>query len=52
MSVKVTDETKIKPVNISTSLECSSKNYKDEENNTQFQAISFYVNDTASDWIL
>ena len=52
MSVKVTDGAKIKPINISTSLECSSKNYKDEENNTQFQAISFFVNDTASDWIL
>ena len=29
MSVKVTDGTKIVPINISTSLECSSKNYKD-----------------------
>jgi hypothetical protein len=52
MSVKVTDGTEIVPLNISTFLECSSKKYKDDENNTQFQAISFFVNDKVSNWML
>ena len=50
MSIKINNGTKIVPIR--QSLQCLSKYYTDEKNKTQFQAISFYLNDDASNWLL
>ena len=48
--MKITDGQNTNP--LSQSLECLSKNHYDDQKKFQFKAISLYLNERFSDWLL